>query len=1335
MKCVDVKKLIIFVIVIALFLGIFNNFGVANQEDQNISYEKIYNILSHKESRNEKLEQSVENLLRNYAGEELEYFEKSSIRDFAFVDDKVRLEIILSSEDELGSLIAFDENIKIENHYKSLVQVLIPINLIDSLSEEEYVQCIRSPVKPHPLDIMSEGVTVIGANLIHNEGIYGSGVKIAIIDLGFQNYYNNPELPSARIAEVQSFRADGDIECGEKHGCACAEIVLDVAPQADLYLYNFDTISELNNAVSHAISVGVDIISFSVGFICINDYDGIGYSSIGDVCGIVDNARNNGILFITSIGNSATRHYEGYFTDGDGDGFHEFNPPFETLVLEYIPTGGLVHLGLSWNDWPSSNQDYNLYLFDSNLNLVGWSENTQSGTQPPVESIGGYVPYGDNYQVVIQRYSATQNVHFELYSFTNNFQTSNHPESSLTCPADAFGSMTIGATYWQDDSLESFSSRGPTNDGRTKPDVTAPDGVSTYAYPNPFYGTSASAPHTAGAAALLKSVDFSLTANELQNKLESTALDLGPGGKDNLYGSGRINVWAAFNTINQPPNADFTYEPLDPTTQDSIFFNSTSYDPDGSIVNWTWDFGDGNVSYDANTIHQYGDDGIYTVMLSVTDNHGATDTFSDDVTVLNNPPTAHIDSINPNPAIYGETVFFDGHGTDTDGTIFAWQWNSSMDGLLSTQPSFNTSAISLGMHTISFKVKDDDGEWSQDATQILIINDPPIANFIHTPSIPTVNDVVQFNDTSIDLDGTIVNWTWDFGDGNVSYDVNTIHQYSDNLTYNVTLTVTDNDGDSSSITKQIVTKETYIIPLDGNETTIDLQNETDIIVAINTTASTIINISKYSGNPTGEDISGNITSIGKYVDVEVENESTILWPVNITIYYTQDDLNNSNIDESQLLGIYFWNDATGEWQLYNNTGVNTTYNQSGYEGYCWVNAWHLTPLALGGDNESPSKVTGLTVTDAKDGKLSLSWDEATDNIEVEHYRIYRDNEFLINRTTTSHQDTGLTNDQSYTYQVLAVDTSGNGGEKSNSESGTPTKSGGGGNGGNGGGDGNPPPPPQNSIPIANAGGPYYSFVDSELEFDGTQSSDSDGNITSWFWVFGDGTNGTGEIITHIYSSPGTYTVILIVSDDVGAEGSYETTAVISQPNRIPSTPDVDGPQDGTQNTEYTYTAVSTDEDNDTIQYHFDWGDGTTNTTEFLPNGTAATQTHIWTVAGKYTISVQAYDNQTPSDITRYTVLIDAHIVGDIGYITDDDADSIYDTFHGKNIETELGQEDGKYLIDTNGDGDWNYTYDLVDGLATYKRGEDEIPWIMIVVIVIAIAVIAIIVYLYKKEYF
>jgi chitodextrinase len=107
--------------------------------------------------------------------------------------------------------------------------------------------------------------------------------------------------------------------------------------------------------------------------------------------------------------------------------------------------------------------------------------------------------------------------------------------------------------------------------------------------------------------------------------------------------------------------------------------------------------------------------------------------------------------------------------------------------------------------------------------------------------------------------------------------------------------------------------------------------------------------------------------------------------------------------------------------------------------------------------------------------------------------------------------------------------------------------------------GAPPPPPPDDIntpPVADlsAGGPYQGFVNSELTFDGSKSSDSDGTILSWSWNFGDGTNGSGKIITHVYTTPGTYQVNLTVTDNDRAINT-DTSAVILKVNNPPYSTD------------------------------------------------------------------------------------------------------------------------------------------------------------------------------------
>jgi PKD repeat protein len=225
-----------------------------------------------------------------------------------------------------------------------------------------------------------------------------------------------------------------------------------------------------------------------------------------------------------------------------------------------------------------------------------------------------------------------------------------------------------------------------------------------------------------------------------------------------------------FNTIggNQPPTADFTYTPLNPTDTEIIQFTDTSTDNDGVIVNWTWDFDDGKISYLQNPTHRYCDDGTYHTTLTVKDDDDATDSISKDIIVSNVPPTSYIDSITPNPANIGEEVSFEGHGEDTDGTIEIYYWESSINGPLSTASSFSITALTPGSHFIYFRVQDDDGTWSSFATETLIVNDN------NPPNTPTITGTVSgeageeydYTFNSVDPDGDNVQFYIEWGDGN-----------------------------------------------------------------------------------------------------------------------------------------------------------------------------------------------------------------------------------------------------------------------------------------------------------------------------------------------------------------------------------------------------------------------------------------------------------------------------------------------------------------------------------------------------------------------------------------
>ena len=90
----------------------------------------------------------------------------------------------------------------------------------------------------------------------------------------------------------------------------------------------------------------------------------------------------------------------------------------------------------------------------------------------------------------------------------------------------------------------------------------------------------------------------------------------------------------------------------------------------------------------------------------------------------NKLPAAYLDSISPEGAVKGEAVTFTGHGTDADGGVTGWEWTSSIDGVVGTTASFTTTALSSGTHTIKFRVQDNNGAWSNEVSQQLVIQAP-----------------------------------------------------------------------------------------------------------------------------------------------------------------------------------------------------------------------------------------------------------------------------------------------------------------------------------------------------------------------------------------------------------------------------------------------------------------------------------------------------------------------------------------------------------------------------------------------------------------------------------
>ncbi len=621
---------------------------------------------------------------------------------------------------------------------------------------------------------------------------------------------------------------------------------------------------------------------------------------------------------------------------------------------------------------------------------------------------------------------------------------------------------------------------------------------------------------------------------------------------------------------------------------------------------------------------------------------------------------------NPFQPTTNDNVNFIDQSIDTAGEITDWFWQFG-DGYSSTLENPTHQYQDRGFFTVTLTITDDDGNIETLSKQIEIVNAPPNADFSYVKS-GLSNSIILFNDLSSDFDGSIDSWYWDFDDGTNSVEQNPTHQYSEFKTYSVSLTVTDNDGATDTIVRDV-----YVV-----------------------------------NNPPNADF--------------------IYYIINENIV----QFNDSSLDTDGIILDWLW--QFGDGNTSNQKDITYEYNDYG--------TYNVTLTVTDNDGSldskiktvstiyPPSKITGLNVTDAKDGKLNLLWNPNTDLIVLDYYKIYRDDNFINFSYINIFQDIGLNNNQTYQYQISAVNIFGLEGEKSDIVSGTPTetnseennnkdnnKTGNGNNNGNGGyGSKYSDPPKYNPVADASAGEPYQGLINEEIIFNASKSYDYDGILIDYIWDFGDGNKANEMISSHIYSESNVYNVTLTVIDNDNLKDIYKTKAEIFYPNRVPQKPEIFGPTNGTQNQDYTFYTKSYDEDNDLLKYFFDFDDGIMLKTDFVESNINISLNHSWNNSGRFTIKINTSDNKTISKTTEHIIFIDAVEISyknkTIGYLKDTNSDGEYDLFFNYDTQNETPVQkinDNQYLIDIDGDGKPDLLYnDETKETEEYKNNNKTI---------------------------
>jgi subtilisin family serine protease len=530
-------------------------------------------------------------LAYNEGGPEAAY-ELAKKRGLLNANDELRLTLELdTTETSLLEQQLQEKGVKVTAVSGNLMDVAIPgevleqiveaadaASFLEGITELEHVIRVRTPIPGEQYSVNgvdTESLGVINAPAWHAAGFTGKGIKIGVLDMSFDKYKEllGTELPDQ--VTVASFIAGVEADqTGDVHGTAVAEIIHDIAPDAELYFAAFQTDVEYQLATDWLVSQGVDIISNSTGS-SVGSMDGTGSDAQ-----MVDRIVDQGILWVISAGNSGDKHYRGTFTDTDGDGWHEFNS--ETEFLPFA-TAGVTKMTLNWDAWQQGDQNYDLYIYDEQKNEIVRSEYIQDG---PGDWAAEFIinEFGEEPALYYAAFYAAQITRpgvFDFYTSGLVHPDFASPDHSLGTPADAFRALTVGATNWQTDALEEYSSQGPTNDGRLKPEISAPTDISSAAYGEVWDGTSASAPHVSAAAALVMQAFPTYSVDQVKEYLLNQAMDLGPSGPDNMFGYGRL--W-----LSDPPAA-VDLVPTPTVVQGVPFPEVTSIAPPTQEVIATWE--------------------------------------------------------------------------------------------------------------------------------------------------------------------------------------------------------------------------------------------------------------------------------------------------------------------------------------------------------------------------------------------------------------------------------------------------------------------------------------------------------------------------------------------------------------------------------------------------------------------------------------------------------------------------------------------------------------------------------------------------------------------------
>jgi len=605
---------------------------------------------------------------------------------------------------------------------------------------------------------------------------------------------------------------------------------------------------------------------------------------------------------------------------------------------------------------------------------------------------------------------------------------------------------------------------------------------------------------------------------------------------------------------NVPPTADtgrnLTVVAGEPTLDGSDSLKGDSSD----TLTYQWDV-DGDDSYDvqgAKPGHYYDETGTYNVTLRVSDGDGGVDTDNGTITVERDTEPPAADVTLDRRSVSDKTVAFDGTGSSDNARIVGYEWTFG-DGSSATGPTPTYTYDDPGDYNVTLTVTDSAGFETTTNVSMTIENVPPTADAGANRTVFAGEPLTL--DASGSSEGDVsdtLSYEWRFDDGNVTATSEPAveHIYGENGTYNVTLTVRDGDGglDTDNVTITVkpdteppvvdavatqttATNKTIVFNGSGssdNARIVDYEwTLDDGTTAANSTLShTYSDPGEYNVTLTVTDSAGyeNVTNVSITIEnvpptADAGQDLETVAGTTVTL-----DGSESTAGDAHDTLSYGWDlDGDGTDEESGPT-VDYRYSEAGTynvtltvrDGDGGSDTDNVT-VTVDPDTQAPVADAGGNQTTTVGQTVQFDGTDSADNVGIVSY------EWTFGDGTTAagpEPDHAYATEGAYEVTLTVRDDAGNVGNDTAIVT------------------------AENAEPIADAG-PNRTVVTNEtVTFDGSTSSDPDGDALTYEWDFdGDGTfETTGQTASYTYTTNGTDTVTLRVSDDDGGVDT-DTTAV------------------------------------------------------------------------------------------------------------------------------------------------------------------------------------------------